>query len=131
MLCMLSRSVVSDSAPPWTAAHQTHLSLGILQARILGWVAYPSSKGTSRPRNRTRVSCIAGRFFTSWATREAHKRNLPQRNRGHTWKSHTNTIINMKLSWRILQVFPRSGTRQGCPFSPLLNVLTGSPSQST
>ena len=39
--------------------------------RILEWVAYPFSSGSSRPRNRTGVSCIAGRFFTSWAMREA------------------------------------------------------------
>ena len=45
---------------------------GILQARILEWVAYPFSRGFSRPRNWTRVSCIAGGFFTNWATREAH-----------------------------------------------------------
>ena len=39
--------------------------------RILAWVACPFSRGSSRPRNWTRVYCIAGRFFTSWATREA------------------------------------------------------------
>ena len=39
--------------------------------RILEWVAYPFSRVSSQPRNWTRVSCIAGRFFTSWATREA------------------------------------------------------------
>ena len=39
--------------------------------RILKWVAYPFSSGSSWPRNRTGVSCIAGRFFTNWATREA------------------------------------------------------------
>ena len=33
--------------------------------RILEWVTYPLSRGTSRPRNRTRVSCIAGEFFTN------------------------------------------------------------------
>ena len=38
--------------------------------RILEWVAYPFSKGSSQPRNRTGVSCIAGRFFTNWAIRE-------------------------------------------------------------
>ena len=37
----------------------------ILQARILEWAAYPLSSGSSRPRNRTRVSCTAGGFFTS------------------------------------------------------------------
>ena len=39
--------------------------------RILGWVAYPFSSRSSWPRNRTRASCIAGRFFTNWAIREA------------------------------------------------------------
>ena len=43
---------------------------GILQARILEWVAIPFSRGSSQPRNRIRVSCMAGRFFTIWATRE-------------------------------------------------------------
>ena len=41
--------------------------------RILEWVACPFSRGSSWPRNQTRVSCIAGRFFTNWAIREAHK----------------------------------------------------------
>ena len=38
---------------------------------ILEWVAYPFSRGSSQPRNRTGVSCIAGRFFTNWAISEA------------------------------------------------------------
>ena len=42
----------------------------ILQARILEWEAFPFSMGSSPPRDRTQVSHIAGRFFTSWATRE-------------------------------------------------------------
>ena len=41
----------------------------ILQARILEWVSFPFSRGSSQPRDWTQVSCIAGRFFTSWATR--------------------------------------------------------------
>ena len=44
---------------------------GILQARILEWVTVPFSRGSSQPRDETLVSCVAGRFFTSWATREA------------------------------------------------------------
>ena len=40
-------------------------------SRILEWVAYPFSRGSSWPRDQTRVSCIAGGFFTSWATKEA------------------------------------------------------------
>ena len=44
---------------------------GILQIRILKWVAIPFSRGSSWPRDQTRVSCIAGKFFTVWVTREA------------------------------------------------------------
>ena len=44
---------------------------GIPQARIPEWVAAPFSRGSSQPRDQTQVSHIAGRFFTSWATREA------------------------------------------------------------
>ena len=42
---------------------------GILQPRILEWVAFPFSRGSSQPRDWTQVSCIAGKFLTSWATR--------------------------------------------------------------
>ena len=45
---------------------------GILQARILEWVAVSFSRGSSQPRDRTQVSLIAGGFFTNWAIREAH-----------------------------------------------------------
>ena len=55
---------------PWTVAHQAPLSMGILQARILEWVAMPSSRGSSHPRDWTQVSHIAGGFFTIWATRK-------------------------------------------------------------
>ena len=61
---VLSRSVVSDSVTLWTVAHQAPLSMGILQARILEWVAMPFSRGSSQLRNRTQVSHTAGRFFT-------------------------------------------------------------------
>ena len=53
---------------PWTISH------GILQARILEWVAYPFSSGSFPPRNQTGVSCIAG-VFTNWAMREALSRD--------------------------------------------------------
>ena len=46
---------------------------GILQATRLEWVAFPFSRGSSRPRDRIQVSQTAGRFFTSWATREAQE----------------------------------------------------------
>ena len=43
---------------------------GILQARIVEWVAFPFPRGSSQPKDGTQVSCIAGRFFTSRATKE-------------------------------------------------------------
>ena len=46
---------------------------GILQARIWEWVAFPFSRGSSQPRDQTQVSCIAGGFFTNWATRETQE----------------------------------------------------------
>ena len=45
---------------------------GILQARILEWIAVPFSRGPSQPRDGTQVSCIAGGFITLRASREAH-----------------------------------------------------------
>ena len=54
-----------DCTPPGSSIH------GILQARILEWVAVSFSRGSFWPWNQTQVSCIAGRFFTHWATQEA------------------------------------------------------------
>ena len=47
-----------DGSPPGSSVP------GILQGRILEWVAIPFSKGSSQPRDQTQVSCIAGRLFT-------------------------------------------------------------------
>ena len=63
-----SHSVVSDSLQP--RGLSVH---GILQARILEWVAFSVSRGSSQPRDGTQVSHTAGGFFTSWATREIQK----------------------------------------------------------
>ena len=49
----------TDYSPPGSSVH------GILQARILEWVAMPSSRGSSQPRDQTHISCIAGTFFPS------------------------------------------------------------------
>ena len=55
-----------DCSLPGSSVH------GILQARILEWVAISFSRGSSQPRDKTQVSCIAGSFFTIWTIREAH-----------------------------------------------------------
>ena len=64
---------------------------GIHQARILEWVAFPFSRGSSQPRNQTQVSHIAGRFFTSWATGEAHYYQIwwtiPEKSQELSWSS--------------------------------------------
>ena len=65
-----SLSVESDSL----RSHGSSIR-GIFQARVLEWIAISFSRGSSRPRNWTRVSRIAGRRFTSWATREAWATN--------------------------------------------------------
>ena len=70
-VCWVTQSCLTfckpmDCSPSGSSIH------GILQAGILEWVAIPFSTGSSRPRDRTWVSCIAGGFFTIWATREAH-----------------------------------------------------------
>ena len=52
---------------------------GILQARILEWVACPFSKGSFQPKDQTQVSRIAARFFNNWATREAQSDGVHKR----------------------------------------------------
>ena len=54
---------------PWTAARL--LCPWDFPGKNTGWVAISSSRGSSRPRDQTQVSCLAGRFFTVWATKEA------------------------------------------------------------
>ena len=62
-----SHSVMSNSLRP-----MDYIVHGILQARILEWVAVPFFRGSSQPRDQTKVSHIAGRFFTSLPTRKVH-----------------------------------------------------------
>jgi len=49
---------VSDSETPWTVARQAPLSKGVLQARILEWVAMPSSRGSPQPRIKPRSPAL-------------------------------------------------------------------------
>ena len=64
-----SRSVLSDSATPRTI----HTSRWNSPGKNTGVGSFPSSRGSSQPRDRTQVSSITGGFFTSWATREAQE----------------------------------------------------------
>ena len=60
-----------NCSPPGSSVH------GILQARILEWVAIPFSRGSLKSRDWTWLFCIAGRFFIVWATREIGWQKLP------------------------------------------------------
>ena len=77
-----SESEVTQSCP--TLCNSMDCSLpgfsvhGIFQARVLEWVAFSFSRGSSQCRDQTQVSCIAGRRFTFWVAREAGTR-VPQR----------------------------------------------------
>ena len=53
-----------DCSPPDSSVHV------ILQTRLLEWVVMPSSRGSSQPNDQTQVSCIAGRLFPIWTTKE-------------------------------------------------------------
>ena len=91
-----SRSVVSDSMRPH-GLEPARLH-GILQARILQWVAISFSRGSSRLRDWTQVSCTAGISFNLWATREAHDSGL----------------LYFYFSWRLVKVNHLSLAKVGC-----------------
>ena len=64
-VCLVALCDPMDCGPPGSSVHE------ILQARVLEWVAISFSRGSFTPRNQTRVSRTAGRFFTDWALRES------------------------------------------------------------
>ena len=74
-----SLSHVWLSATPWKFSRPEYSFWphAILQARILEWVTFPFSKGSSQPRDWTQVFHIAGGFFTSWATRKEANHKKP------------------------------------------------------
>ena len=76
-----------DYSPPGSSVHR------IFQTRILEWIAISFSRGSSQPRDRTQVSRIAGRFFTSWATGEA------------LWNSENYKMKPTSASWMEVVIF--------------------------
>ena len=86
---------------------------GIFPARVLEWVAISFSRGFSQPRDRTQVSCIAGRRFTIWATREVPN-HMKEGKRGWVprqqstwmqaiWVIHL-SIFSYMLHWNIVDL---------------------------
>ena len=72
-LTLLMSSCLFNLYAEWKWKSLSHVRLFVT---ILGWVAFPFSRGPSQPRDRTGVSCIAGRFFTSWAIGKAHMQSI-------------------------------------------------------
>ena len=68
---LLWNSEVKSLSHVWLCSHMGYPVHGILQARILEWVAFPFSRGSSQPRDQIQVFCIEGGFSTSWFTRKA------------------------------------------------------------
>ena len=72
LACMMSRSVTSWLFETlWTIAYQSPLSMGFFRQWYWSGLPFPPPGEFSQPRDRNCVSCIAGRFFTQWATGEA------------------------------------------------------------
>ena len=93
-----------DCSPPGSSVH------GILQARILGWVAIPVSRGTSWPKNQTQVPFIAGGFFTIWASRDAVDWLCPSINASlamndQLWKLEARSQLwnSTHLTWTLME----------------------------
>ena len=70
---ILHRKVKVIQLCPTLCDHRNYTVHGILQARILEWIVFPFSRGSSQPRNWTQVSRISGGLFTSWAIVEAQE----------------------------------------------------------
>ena len=73
VLVFVAQSRLTLFVTPWTVAHQAPFVHSISQARILEWVAIFFSRGSSRPRDQTRVSCIGRWVLYHWATRRTEQ----------------------------------------------------------
>ena len=91
-----SFSVLSDSL----RSHGLY-SPGILQARILEWITFPFSRGSSQPRDWTQVSDIAGGFFTSWPLRVKNN-GIHGRNPEQKWSQEGKTHSHKRILYGIL-----------------------------
>ena len=117
-VCLVTQSCSTPYNPincsrPGSSVH------GILQARILEWVATSFSRGSSQPRNRICVSCTAGRFFNIWATREVRKG-------GQT--SLTQTEARTAHSWELALSSPEAPPTT--PITRLAKVTSGDQAES-
>ena len=103
-------------SPPGSSIH------GILQARILEWIAISFSRGSSRSRDQTQVSCIAGRRFNLWATREALANKWQQQFIRYTRHSAQDTpyVYEPLFSWWLCDkgICLQCRSHRSCGFDP-------------
>ena len=112
-----------DCSPPGSFVH------GILQARMLKWVAISFSRGSSWPRGWTQVSCIAGRLFTDWATRELfYWKKLIFNSKPSTSNRWVQSLLQTILS--ILSSTGCTGALSWKPLFFFIQILPILPSQS-
>ena len=115
----------TDCSPPGSSVQ------GILQARIVEWVAIPFSRGSSWPRDWTWVSCMAGRLFTIWAIREA--RIIPFMFRHHvpcrdyeqvpSYCQLPSEVKNCKYCWRQLLLLYKLNLQEASTFHACFYVV--------
>ena len=94
----VSHSVESDSLQPHRRWPTRHLCPWIPQTRILEWVSISFSRRSSWFRDQTQISSIEGKFFTIWATREAHEMKAPS-----LWPRLTliTSLLQIQHQWRL------------------------------
>ena len=104
----VSRSVVSILCNPINWGLSGSSIHGIIQARILEWVCIPFSRGSFWPMDWTRVFCVAGRFFTIWATREAsqYMRNILWTKSKAQFGNFLQWLSEISLQWSIIYLMP-------------------------
>ena len=90
--CSVNHSVMPDSLHPWTIACHAPLSRGFLRQEHWSGLWSPSSGESSQRRDRTWVSCIAGSFFTIWATGKTYFLTQVQ---GVFWKKFISTVLSL------------------------------------
>ena len=111
-----------DYNPPGSSVH------GILQSRVLEWVAILFSRGSSWPRDWTLVFCTAGRFFTVWATRQSYTSNNVSLTR-NIWRHLNSPASQVLCGIRRSQPYWGGGGRletlpcTGCPEQNLFPLL--------
>ena len=93
----LTLCVPMDCSPPGSSV------CGIFEARIQEWVAISSSRGSSQSKDQTHVSCITGRFFTVWTTREVSPTINFFNNTFHLFPLKSDHVV---LLWSLILMSP-------------------------